>query len=152
MLCSFPCYCIYIIYIIVYNIRILSDWLRRHRSTVREVKATSKKLVELLAESVLWYGAELWTWRTKGPVENVQIWVARIYLGVGRLHPLVPYILKCICSPVIFHNICSNFLSNYIVIALCSVLRSRQPDKHPSDLIYQITHIHVWWNVPELAV
>ena len=44
--------------------RILSDWLRRHRSTVREVKATSKKLVELLAESVLLYEAELWVWGT----------------------------------------------------------------------------------------
>ena len=24
-----------------------------------------------------------------GVIENVQMWVARIYLGVGRLHPLV---------------------------------------------------------------
>ena len=37
--------------------RILSDWLRRHRATVREVKATFVKLLELLAVSV---GAEVW--------------------------------------------------------------------------------------------
>ena len=36
------------------------------------------------------YGTEVWGGRAQlGPVENVQMRVARIFLGVGRLHPLV---------------------------------------------------------------
>ena len=48
------------------------------------------RLVELLVESVLLYGAEVWGCGGQlGPVENVQMRAARIFLGVGRLHPLV---------------------------------------------------------------
>ena len=51
---------------------------------------TFVRLVELLVESVLLYGAEVWGCGGQlGPVENVQMRAARIFLGVGRLHPLV---------------------------------------------------------------
>ena len=69
----------------------LSDWLRRCRASLGEVKgATFVRLVELLVESVLLYGAEVWGCGGQlGPVENVQMRAARIFLGVRRLHPLV---------------------------------------------------------------
>ena len=71
--------------------RALGDWLRRCRATVGEVKgSTFMKLTEILVESVLQYGAELW--RCGGqlrPVENVQMRAATIFLGAERLHPLV---------------------------------------------------------------
>ena len=52
--------------------------------------ATFVRLMESLLESVLLYGAEVWGGGVQlGPVENVQMRVARIFLGVGRLHPLV---------------------------------------------------------------
>ena len=39
----------------------LNDWLRRCRATVREVKgATFVRLLELLVQSVLLYGVEVW--------------------------------------------------------------------------------------------
>ena len=39
----------------------LSDWLRRCRATVGEVKgATFVRLMEMLVESVLLYGVEAW--------------------------------------------------------------------------------------------
>ena len=39
----------------------LSDWLRRCRATVGEVKgATLVRLLEMLVESVLLYGVEAW--------------------------------------------------------------------------------------------
>ena len=71
--------------------RALSDWLRRCRATVGEVRgATFVRLMESLVESVLLYGAEVWGCGAQlGPVENVQMRAARIFLGVGRLHPLV---------------------------------------------------------------
>ena len=69
----------------------LGDWLRRCRATVGEVKgATFMKLMEMLVETVLLYGAEVWGCGGQlRPVENVQMRAARIFLGVGRLHPLV---------------------------------------------------------------
>ena len=71
--------------------RALSDWLRRCRATVGEVRgATFVRLMESLIESVLLYEAEVWGGGAQlGPVENVQMRAARIFLGVGRLHPLV---------------------------------------------------------------
>ena len=71
--------------------RALSDWLRRCRATVGEVRgATFVRLMESLVESVLLYGAEVWGGGAQlRPVENVQMRAARIFLGVGRLHPLV---------------------------------------------------------------
>ena len=48
------------------------------------------KPMEMLVESVLLYGAEVWGCGGQlGPVDNVQMRAARIFLGVGRLHPLV---------------------------------------------------------------
>ena len=69
----------------------LGDWLRRCRVTVEEVKgSTFMKLMEMLVETVLLYGAEVWECGGQlRPVENVQMRAARIFLGVGRLHPLV---------------------------------------------------------------
>ena len=71
--------------------RALSDWLRRCRATVGEVRgATFVRLMESLVESVLLYGAEVWGCGAQlGPVENVQMRAARIFLGGGSLHPLV---------------------------------------------------------------
>ena len=71
--------------------RALSGWLRRCRTTVGEVRgATFVRLMESLVESVLLYGAEVWSGGAQlRQVENVQMRVARIFLGVGRLHLLV---------------------------------------------------------------
>ena len=70
--------------------RALGDWLRRCRAAVWEIKgSTFMKLMEMLVESVLLYGAEVWGCGGQlRPVENVQMRAARIFLGVGRLHPL----------------------------------------------------------------
>ena len=44
----------------------------------------------MLVESVLLYGAEVWGGGSQlEPVERVQMRAPRIFLGVGRLHPLV---------------------------------------------------------------
>ena len=63
--------------------RALSDWFRRCRATVGEVRsrgATFVRLMESLVESVLLYGAEVWGAGAQlGPVENVQMRVARIF-------------------------------------------------------------------------
>ena len=69
----------------------LSDWLRRCRATVGEVRgAIFVRLLEMLVESVLLYGVEAWGCEGQlDPVENVQMRAARIFLGVGRRHPLV---------------------------------------------------------------
>ena len=46
--------------------------------------------MEMLVGSVLLYGAEVWGGGSQlEPVERVQMRAARIFLGVGRLHPLV---------------------------------------------------------------
>ena len=69
----------------------LSDWLRRCRATVGEVRgATFVRRLEMLVESVLLYGVEAWGCGGQlDPVENVQMRAVRIFLGVGRRHPLV---------------------------------------------------------------
>ena len=71
--------------------RALSDWLRRCKAIVGEVRgATFKRLMEMLVDTVLLYGAEVWGCRRQlGPVDNVQMKAAQIFLGMGRLHPLV---------------------------------------------------------------
>ena len=71
--------------------RALSEWLRKCRVAVGEVRGeTFVKLMEMLVGSVLMYGAEVWGGGGQlGPVEGVQMRAARIFLGVGRLHPLV---------------------------------------------------------------
>ena len=78
----------------------LSDWLRRCRATVGEIKgATFVRLLEMLVESVLLYEVEAWgCGGQRDAVENVQMRAARIFLGVGRRHPLVSLQLKWICS------------------------------------------------------
>ena len=48
------------------------------------------RLLEMLVESVLLYGVEAWGCGGQlDAVENVQMRAARIFLGVGRRHPLV---------------------------------------------------------------
>ena len=71
--------------------RALSEWLRKCRVAVGEVRGeTFVKLMEVLVGSVLMYGAEVWGGGGQlGPIEGVQMRAARIFLGVGRLHPLV---------------------------------------------------------------
>ena len=68
--------------------RTLSDWLRRCRATVGGVRgATFKRLMKMLVDTVLFYGAEVWgCGRQLGPVDNAQIWEARIVLGVEKLY------------------------------------------------------------------
>ena len=76
----------------LHGTRAIGDWLRRCRAAVGEVNgSTFMKLMEMLVESVLLYGAEVWAGcgGQLRPVENVQMRAARISLGVGRLHPLV---------------------------------------------------------------
>ena len=52
--------------------------------------ATFVRLLEMLVESVLLYGIEAWKCGGQlDPLENVQMQAARIFLGVGRRHPLV---------------------------------------------------------------
>ena len=64
--------------------RALSEWLRKCRVTVGEVRReTFVKLMEVLVGSVLMYGAEVWrSGGQLGPVEGVQMRAARIFLGV----------------------------------------------------------------------
>ena len=71
--------------------RASSDWLRKCRDAAGEVRGkTFVRLMEMLVESVLLYGAEVWGGGSQlEPVERVQMRAARIFLGVGRLHPLV---------------------------------------------------------------
>ena len=73
------------------GMKALSDWLRKCRATVGKVKrATFVRLLELLVESVLLHRAEVWECGGQlGSVENIQMRAARIFLGVGRLHPSV---------------------------------------------------------------
>ena len=69
----------------------LSEWLRRCRAAVGELRGeTFKKLLEMLVDSVLLYGAEVWgSCRKLAPIEKIQLRAARIFLGVGRLHPKI---------------------------------------------------------------
>ena len=70
--------------------RALSDWLRRCRASVGEVRGeTFRRLLKMLVGLVLLYGVEMWgCGRQLGPVENVQMRAVRIFMGVGQLHPL----------------------------------------------------------------
>ena len=63
--------------------RALSDWLRRCRASVGEVRGeTFRRLLEMLVGSVLLYGVEVWGCeRQLGPVENVQMRAVRIFMG-----------------------------------------------------------------------
>ena len=46
------------------------------------------KLLEMLVDSVLLYGAEAWGHCGQlAPIEKIQLRAARTFLGVGRLHP-----------------------------------------------------------------
>ena len=58
----------------------LSDWLRRCSVTVGDLRGeTFTKLLKLLVDSVLLYGAEVWGCsRQLDPIERVQIKAARI--------------------------------------------------------------------------
>ena len=69
--------------------RVLSE--RKCTVAVGEVRGeTFVKLTEVLIGLVLMYGAEVWGGGGQlGPVEAVQMQAARVFLGVGRLHPLV---------------------------------------------------------------
>ena len=50
---------------------------------------TFVKLLEMLVDSVLLYGGEVWgSCGQLAPIEKIQLRAARIFLGVGRLHPL----------------------------------------------------------------
>ena len=71
--------------------RALCAWLRRCRVSVGKVKGESfVRLLEALVESVLLYGAEVWgCGKQVGPLEQVHMRAARIFLGVGRQHPRV---------------------------------------------------------------
>ena len=82
--------------------RALSEWLRKCRVAVGEVRGeTFVKLMEMLVGSVLMYGAEVWGGGGQlGPVEGVQMRAARIFLGAGRLHPLVSLQYELIMMPL----------------------------------------------------
>ena len=50
---------------------------------------TFGKLLEMLVGSVLLYGVEIWgCGRQIKPIEEVQMSAVRIFMRVGRLHPL----------------------------------------------------------------
>ena len=68
----------------------LSDWLRRCRASVGEVReGTFGKLLEMLVGSVVLCGVEVWgCGRQLKPIDEVQMRAVTIFMGVGRLHPL----------------------------------------------------------------
>ena len=69
----------------------LSDRLRRCRASMGDVMrgGTFGKLLEMLVGLVLLYGVEVWgCGRQLKPIEEVQMRAVRIFMGVGRLHPL----------------------------------------------------------------
>ena len=84
--------------------RALSAWLKRCSLSVGEVKGESfVRLLEALVESVLLYGAEVWgCCRQIGPLEQVQMRAARIFLGVGRLHPRVALQYEMMMLPLVW--------------------------------------------------
>ena len=61
-----------------------------YTASVGEVRGgTFGKLLEMLVGSVLLYGIEVWgCGRQLRPIEEVQMRAAKIFMGVGRLHPL----------------------------------------------------------------
>ena len=78
------------------GVKALSDWIRRCRVAVGELRGeTFVKLLEMLVDSVLLYGAEvLGSCGQLAPIEKMQLRAARIFLGVGRLHPKVSLLFE----------------------------------------------------------
>ena len=78
------------------GMKALYAWLQRCRACVGELRrGTFGKLLEILVESVVMYGAEVWgCCRQLGEVEQVQLRAMRIFLGVGRLHPKVSLLVE----------------------------------------------------------
>ena len=80
----------------------LSDWIRRCRVAVGELRGeTFVKLLEMLVDLVLLYGAEVWgSCGQLAPIEKIQLRAARIFLGVGRLHPKVSLLFELNTLPL----------------------------------------------------
>ena len=80
----------------------LYAWLHRCRACVGELRrGTFGKLLEMLAESVVMYGAQVCgCCRQLGEVEQVQLWAMRIFLGVGRLRPKVSLLVEMEMLPL----------------------------------------------------
>ena len=74
----------------------LSDWIRRCRIVVDELRGEMfVKLLEMLIDSVLLYGAEVWgSCGQLALIEKIQPRAARIFLGVGRMDPKVPLLFE----------------------------------------------------------
>ena len=74
------------------------------RISVRVVKGESiVKLLEALVGSVLVYGAEVWgCCRQMGPLKQVQMRAAGIFLGLGRRHPRVALQYEMMMLPLIW--------------------------------------------------
>ena len=78
------------------GVKALSDWMRRCRVAVGELRdKTFVKVLEMLVDSVLLYGAEVWgSCGQLASIEKIQLRAARIFLGVGRLHPKVSLLFE----------------------------------------------------------
>ena len=62
---------------------------------------TFVKLLEMLVDLVLLYGAEVWgSCRQLASIEKIQLRAARIFLGMGRLHPKVFLMLELNTLPL----------------------------------------------------
>ena len=74
----------------------LSDWTRRCRVAVGELRGkTFVKLWEMLVDLVLLYEEDVWgSCGQLAPIETIQLRVARIFLGVGGLHPKVSLLFE----------------------------------------------------------
>ncbi len=85
----------------------LSDWIRSCRVAVGELRGeTFVKLLGMLVDSVLLYGAEVWgSCRQLAPIEKIQLRAARIFLGVGRLHPKVSLLFELNTLPLKWEGI-----------------------------------------------
>ena len=70
--------------------RRLSNWPRRCRASVGKIRGGHLgSSAGMLVGSVLLYGVEVWgCGRQLRPIEEVQMRAVRIFMGVGRLHPL----------------------------------------------------------------
>ena len=57
--------------------------------------------MEMLLESVLLYGAEVWgSYGQLASIEKIQLRTARIFLGVGRVHPKVSLLFELNTIPL----------------------------------------------------
>ena len=76
--------------------------MRGCTAAIGEVKGvTFMKPMETLVGSVLLYGTEVWGFgRQLEQVEQVQLRAARIFLGVGRLHPKVALLFEVMMLPL----------------------------------------------------